>query len=238
MPTLFFALYLVFLSLTVEATSSVFYNKQSQQQARLGRGAAFYFNYCSGCHALGYLRYEHAARLLGLSSTKAKRGEAGLVNGQTFSQAQSSYDPVLTSMPTEDAKIWFGMVPPDLSLIARVKGADWLLAYLKSFYPDSSRPFGSNNKLQINTAMPNVLAPLRRDQKSTLQPKSSLLFNQEGTLDLEAYDEALEDLVTFLVYVAEPARELRIAIGAYVIFFLLFFLVIAYQLKQSYKRLD
>ena len=176
----------------------------------LRRGASLYMNYCSGCHSLRYLRYNRLVEDLGLDGAGERRA---LLNNLVSTHVQS-YDPIIISMPAEDAREWFGVVPPDLSLIARQKGPAWLLKYLTGFYVDSSRPFGSNNSVVSDSAMPNILGPLK------------------GKMSEKEFNQVLQDLIVFLVYVAEPERASRYPIGIFVILFLLLFLLVIYRLKN------
>ena len=118
-------------------------------RASLQRGAALYMNYCSGCHSLKYLRYSRMAEDLGLS-------EDEVMQNLNFTGAKFG-EQIQVSLNEADANKWFGKMPPDLSLIARVRGSDWIYTYLKSFYLDESRPLGWNNKLFPNASMPNPL---------------------------------------------------------------------------------
>ena len=110
----------------------------------LQRGAQLFMNYCSGCHSLKYMRYNRMAEDLGLTTFDGQVDEDLLKNNLIFTQAVI-YDPIQIAMLPEDAKQWFGMVPPDLSLSARDRGPQWLFNYLQGFYSDDSRPFGVNN---------------------------------------------------------------------------------------------
>lgn len=209
-----------------------------QDNAALQRGAKVFMNYCSGCHSLKYLRYNAMAKDLGLITFDGDIDEDLLYNNLIFTSAKM-YDPIVNSMPPEDAQQWFGKVPPDLSLKAREKGPDWIFTYLKSFYVDPKRPFGSNNTLLPDTAMPNVLAPLMGKVvlvKPTAALQAHLLLVEPGEMHPAAFDSMLEDLVTFLTYVSEPVQRERHAIGIGVLLFLLIFIFVAYRLKQSYWR--
>ena len=144
-------------------------------------------------------------------------------------------------MPPTDARQWFGRTPPDLSLSARERGADWIYTYLKSFYVDKSRPFGANNLLVPDVAMPNILAPLQgsviaenHGDSMDRQKPLDIVLVARGEMTEQEFDSALQDLVTFLVYVAEPVQLIRYRIGVFVLLFLLIFLVVAYRLKRSY----
>src|SRR3990167_3096734 len=130
-----------------------------QDKAALQRGANFFMNYCGGCHSLRYMRYNQLTRDLDLTSFEGVIDRDLLFNNLVFSKVKRD-DPIRVSMPSANARRWFGVIPPDLSLIAKEKGPAWIVTYLKSFYRDSSRPFGSNNWLVPDAAMPNVLQPL------------------------------------------------------------------------------
>ncbi len=207
-------------------------------QASLQRGAKLYMNYCSGCHSLKYLRYNQMAKGVGLIGFDGRVDEDLLKNNLIFTQA-SINDPIQIALPPEDAKQWFGVVPPDLSLISREKGADWLYTYLKSFYNDKSRPFGTNNLLTPGVAMPNVLASFIGEmalEQNSKDCSSSLSLVKEGELSQAQIDSFLQDLVSFLVYVGEPIQSIRYRIGLIVIAFLSVFLLVALGLKKAYWR--
>jgi ubiquinol-cytochrome c reductase cytochrome c1 subunit len=140
-------------------TMSHVWAQDPQVTASLQRGAKVFMNYCSGCHSLKYLRYNRMAEDLGLTTFDGQIDQDLLKSNLIFTQA-TIYDPIQIAMPAEDAKQWFGVVPPDLSLSARERGGQWLYNYLNSFYNDSSRPFGVNNLLIPNVAMPDMLEPL------------------------------------------------------------------------------
>lgn len=194
----------------LDANSALGMNRH--EQAKLRHGAKIFMSYCSGCHSLRYLRYNRMASDLGLSFDKDL-----LVNNLVATQIKKE-DPIQISLAPTDARAWFGMVPPDLSLITREKGALWVHTYLKSFYADKSRPFGTNNTLVPEVAMPNVLKPLYDE------------VNQEQ------FEKMLEDLVNFLVYVGEPAKLVRYRLGVFVLTFLFIFIVVAYELKNIYWK--
>ena len=200
---------------------------------RLQRGAKLFMNYCSGCHSLKYMRYNRMAEDLGLTDFAGQINK-NLLNNLIFTQA-TVYDPIQIAMLPEDARQWFGIVPPDLSLSARERGAHWLYLYLKNFYNDDSRPFGVNNLLIPNVAMPNVLEPLMGQQILVMNNESnsdSLLLIKKGEMLPVDFDNALQDLVTFLVYVGEPAKLIRHRLGIFVILFLSILLIAAYCLKK------
>ena len=210
-------------------------------KSALQRGARIYMNYCSGCHSLRYLRYSRMAKDLGLITFSGEVDKPLLQNNLIFTSAKV-HDPIEVSMPKVSAREWFGRIPPDLSLTAREKGPAWIYTYLKSFYEDKNRPYGTNNILVPDVAMPNVLAPLSGKlinlHKSINYNDNSanLLLIERGTMTQHQFDSTVIDLVTFLTYVAEPSQLIRYQVGVYVIIFLLVFLLPAYLLKRHYWK--
>lgn len=202
---------------------------------RLQRGAQLYMNYCSGCHSLKYLRYNRMAEDLGLTGFGTAVNKT-LINHLIFTSA-AVYDPIQIAMPLYDAKQWFGVVPPDLSLSAREKGANWLYSFLKNFYSDSSRPFGVNNLLIPNVAMPNVLEPIMGQQVLiTKNNNRTVSLVRQDDKDPSEFEGILRDLVTFLVYVSEPAQLIRYQLGIVVLAFLGLLFIVVYCLKEIYWR--
>lgn len=212
-------------------------------KAALQRGAKAFMNYCSGCHSLKYLRYSTMAKDLGLTTFDGRVDKDLLKNNLIFTSA-TIHDPIAISMPEEDAREWFGRLPPDLTLSAREKGPEWIYTYLKSFYVDKNRPFGANNLLVPDVSMPNILAPLQgrviavkeRDAGDNSEAKLSLLLVESGSMSQQQFDSTLQDLVTFLVYASEPNRLTRYRIGFFVLAFLGLLLIPAYGLKKIYWR--
>lgn len=211
-------------------------------RAALQRGAAFYMNYCSGCHSLKYLRYNRMATDLGLTTFDGHLDKDLLVNNLLFTHAKIE-EPITIAMSPEDARQWFGVVPPDLSLIARARGASWLYTFLKGFYADPARPLGANNVLMPDTAMPNVLEPLigRVIWPASYRHRANdrtfpLVLVEQGEMSAMQVDAALQDLVTFLVYAAEPAQLIRYPIGIGVLIFLIVLGVLIFRLKKAYWK--
>lgn len=215
----------------------------------LQRGAKLYINYCSGCHSLNFIRYNRLARDLKLVDKDGRVDEQLLKNNFIFTGAKAS-DPIQSGTRKEDAKNWFGVAPPDLSLVARSRGSDWLYTYLLSFYQDSSRPFGVNNLLFNETAMPDVLVLLRGMQVPVYQIKditmdgqmqqvreiNHLVITESGTMSPQQFDTAVADIVNFLTYVGEPTKSARQSLGVWVIGYLILFAVITYLLKKEYWK--
>jgi len=208
--------------------------------ASLQRGARNFVNYCLGCHSAKYVRYNRLGNDLGL--TEAQVAENLMFTGER------PHDTLHIAMRPDDAKHWFGTTPPDLSLIARARGTDYLYTFLKSFYLDPSRPTGVNNTAMPNTAMPHVLWELQGYQKAVYDGESDAEHNavhktftgfelaQKGTLTPQEYDQFVRDTVNFLDYIGEPMQLQRQSLGLKVLGFLLVFFLLAYFLKKEYWK--
>ncbi len=202
--------------------------------ASLQRGAKHFVTYCLGCHSIKHIRYLRIALDVEADPKKVLKDIAP--------EGANIYDQLHSAMNAHDAEKWFGIQPPDLSLIARSRGADWLYSYLKSFYVDKNKPFGVNNTVFEDVAMPNVLWQLQGQQKPVYKTKGDqevidkLVIEEPGTLSTEEFDLMVNDLVNFLVYAGEPVQLERQRIGKYVLFFILMFIVLAYLLKKEYWK--
>jgi ubiquinol-cytochrome c reductase cytochrome c1 subunit len=205
-------------------------------RASLQRGAKLFMNYCSGCHSLKYLRYARIGEDLGLTEdqVQANLNLAGAKIG----------DHVISPMTAAMGTAAFGKAPPDLSVIARGRGSDWISTYLKSFYLDESRPVGWNNKLFPNASMPNPLWELQGLQQPVLGKKTAagetpvegFTLSQPGSQSPQEFDQTVRDITAFLEYAGEPAALKRPATGVWVILFLAFFTFLAWMLKKDYWR--
>lgn len=202
--------------------------------ASLQRGAKHFVTYCLGCHSVKHIRYLRIALDVDVDQKKMLKDIAP--------EGASIYDQLHSAMNAHDAEKWFGIQPPDLSLIARSRGADWLYSYLKGFYIDKSKPFGVNNTVFEDVGMPNVLWQLQGQQRPIFktvdgqQTIEKLVIEEKGTLSEQEFDLLVNDLVNFLVYVGEPVQLERQRLGKYVIFFIIMFLGLAYLLKKEYWK--
>lgn len=202
--------------------------------ASLQRGAKHYVNYCLGCHSTKYMRYKRIAIDLGI--------DENTVLNDIAPEGANIYDQMHTAMDKGDSKKWFGTTPPDLSLIARIRGKDWLYSYLKGFYADESKPFGVNNIIFKDVGMPNMLWKLQGTQVPLIETINgeervvALKRGKQGSISSREFDIVVKDLVNFLVYVGEPIQLERQRIGKYVLFYLLIFTIIAYLLKKEYWK--
>ena len=194
----------------------------------LQRGARLFVNYCVSCHSAEYMRYNRMAEDLGL--------DPELVKDNLMFASEKIGDTMTIAMRSDDSEQWFGVKPPDLSVIARSKGVNYLYSFLNGFYLDSSRPTGVNNLYYPNTAMPHVLWDLQGFATKT--DGGDIFVPEESRGDMTAieYQQATRDLVTFLDYLGEPAKLVRYKIGFWVISFLLVLFVITCLLRREYWR--
>jgi ubiquinol-cytochrome c reductase cytochrome c1 subunit len=241
MKNLIFVLGLLLPNLVLAAGGNVKLDKANYDltdKASLQNGAKIYMNYCLGCHQMQYQRYQRAFEDLGIPS---ELGEEHLM----FTTEKPG-DHIKNAMPTESGAKWFGAPPPDLTLVARVRGADWIYTYLRTFYTDDSRPFGVNNKVFPEVGMPHVLQELQGVPSKTFEKQLvdgemvdryvGIKSDGSGEMSESEYDTAVLDLVNYLVYTGEPSRLQSESIGRWVIMFLLVFLVLIFLLKKEYWR--
>jgi ubiquinol-cytochrome c reductase cytochrome c1 subunit len=218
----------------------------TNDMAALQRGSKLFVNYCLNCHGAASMRYNRL-RDIGLTEEQIKQN-------LLFSTDKVG-DTMKSNLSVKDGKEWFGAAPPDLSVIARAKaseagsGADWLYTYLRTYYRDDTRATGWNNMVFPNVGMPHVLWELQGERKPVfLEEKdphdpTKVVHRFEkfeqvkpGVLKTAEFDSAVADLVSFLVYVGEPARSKRISLGVAVMIFLLFFIAIAWKLNAVYWK--
>ena len=176
----------------------------------LQRGAKLFMNYCLSCHSAKYQRYNRMARDLGMTEEEVK--------ANLMFTTDKIGDTMEIAMDPNDAAEWFGTAPPDLSVITRARGVDWVYTYLRSFEPDDARPFGVNNKVFPDVGMPHVLWKLQKEQT------------------VEKFDSDMRDLTAFMAYVGEPIALERKRIGTYVLIFIAIFFVLSYLLKKEYWK--
>ena len=218
----------------MEPANNVLGNVRSLQ-----RGAKNFVNYCMGCHSAKYVRYNRLADDLQLSEQQ--------VTENLMFVGEKLLDTMDIAMDPLDAGRWFGQVPPDLSLIARAKGTDYVFNYLKGFYLDPDRRNGTDNLFLPGASMPHVLWELQGLQKPVYEAiidanggvhKVMAGFEQvtEGLLSPEEYDQFVRDLANFLEYISEPMKLERQELGVRVLLFLLVFFLFSYMLKQEYWK--
>ena len=199
-----------------------------RDQVSLQSGARTYVNYCLGCHGVQFMRYSDLTAF-GLA-------EAQIKDNLMFT-ADKVGEPIKASgFELKQAKAWFGVAPPDLSVIARSRGADWLYTYLRTFYRDPKTVTGWNNAVYPNVAMPHALWTLQ-GERGWDEKEHKLTEISKGMHSPTEYDAAVRDLVNFLVYVGEPAATSRKGIGIVVLFVLLGVLLpLTYWLKKEFWK--
>lgn len=205
----------------------------------LQRGAKLFVNYCLSCHSAQFMRYNRMASDLHIPPA--------LVEKHMLFAADKIGDPMETTMPAEAAEEWFGVAPPDLSLIGRLRGPEWLYNYFLTFYLDDNSPSGWNNVVFENVAMPHAMHELQGLQRAVFKTETAadgttreVLDRFEvatpGKMSVDEYRQAARDLTNFLVYLGEPAKLVRIDYGIWVMIFMLVFAGLAYLLKKEYWR--
>ena len=205
--------------------------------AAMQRGAVLFFNKCSGCHNLEHERYDKLAKGIGIvdnGDLMTDVVKSGLIKtGDKLTDViMNSADPALFSK-------WFGIVPPDLTNIIRVRGANWVYNYLRGFYNDPSKQWGVNNIVFDGVGMPNILEDLSGTYKPVYGDNGKLVDIskiKEGLLSTNEFDLSMQDLVTFLTYVSEPIAVERTRIGVFVIFSLLVLSIFTWLVKREYWK--
>jgi ubiquinol-cytochrome c reductase cytochrome c1 subunit len=203
----------------------------------LQRGAKLFVNYCLSCHSANYMRYN---RLVDIGLT-----EEQIKNNLLFASEKVG-DTMKVSMSQVDAKAWFGVVPPDLTVEARARTADWLYTYLRGYYRDESSATGWNNVAFANVGMPHILWELQGQQvlkteehvdaNGVKTETHRLVLDKPGSMTPAEYDVAVADLVNYLVFMAEPVQMQRKKLGVIVLLFLGLFFVVAYYLKKEFWK--
>ena len=206
-------------------------NISINNKSSLQRGAKYFVNYCSGCHSLKYMRMSTLAEDLDIDEALFSKNL--LFNNKKIGETMT------IAMKESDAIEWFNAVPPDLSLTARSKGANYIYSKLNTYYEDDSSATGYNNVALPNSSMPNILAGLQGGQKIILDLEERPLRLEKvsnGTLSEIEYKELTNDITNFLVYVSEPAKLRRYSIGFWVLMFLFVFTIIAYYTKKEFWK--
>ncbi len=208
--------------------------------ASVQRGAANFMNYCSGCHSLGFLRYNRLGEDQGISTE--------LLQANLMFTSDKPGDHIVSAMPADSAKQWFGQTPPDLSLTARARGADWIYSFLKSFYVDDHKATGVNNLQLPGASMPHVLGGLEgykqiahseeaaADAHAGGHAAPSFEMVQAGTLTAVEYDSFVADITNFLSYAAEPGKARMHSRGLWAMFYLLLLIPLTYMIKREFWK--
>ncbi len=216
---------------------------RTQDLAALQNGAKLFVNYCLNCHSAAFMRYNRLQDI-GLTAEQIKSNLL-FIDGKIGDTMKSAIDP-------QQAKGWFGVNPPDLTVIARSRagaggsGADFLYTYMRSFYQDEARPTGWNNLVFPNVAMPHVLWQLQGERRPIFEElkehnEVTHVFKgwqqlTNGTLTAQQYDQAMGDLVSYLQWMGEPGQNARVRIGIWVLLFLAVFTFCAWRLNAAFWK--
>lgn len=195
-------------------------------QASLQRGARTFINNCLNCHSANYMRYN---RLVDIGLTEKEIKENLLFAGDKVG------DPMRIAMDPQDAKKWFGVTPPDLSVEVRARGVDWLYAYMRGFYKDETTPSGWNNVVFDKVAMPHVFYQQQGEQILNHETHELELV-KPGRLNPAEYDAFVADLTNYMAFMAEPAKQQRKSLGIWVLLFLGVLLVLTKKIKAAYWK--
>ncbi len=215
----------------------------SNDLAALQNGAKLFVNYCLSCHSAAYQRYN---RLQDIGLTQQQiRDNLLVTNAKIGDTMKAAIDP-------QQAKAWFGVNPPDLTVIARSRagaggtGADYLYTYLRTFFKDEARPSGWNNLVFPNVAMPHVLWQLQGERRpvyaevkengQTLHVFKGWEQLKPGSMTPLQYDQAVGDLVGYLQWMGEPAQNTRVRVGVWVLLFLGVLTFFTWRLNAAYWK--
>ncbi len=246
---------LLCLPIFAQASSGIKLSKADinlENKDSLRAGAKLFVNYCLSCHSASFMRYSRMGKDLSMSDDQVTQNLMFIANFENRDEGEPKKigDLMTVAMKTKDAKKYFGTLVPDLTTVARVRGADWLYTYLTSFYADEKRPYGVNNTVFSSVAMPHVLWELdgikqrvpKKDENGKVimdhadREVMELVPLTKGTMSDVEYKRAMNDLVNFMVYMGEPIKLERQSIGIFVMFFLLVFFLFAYLLKKEYWK--
>ena len=218
--------FLPFIAMANESEITVKAPINPSDKASLQRGAHTFINHCLNCHSAKYMRYN---RLVDIGLTEKQIKDNLLFAGEKIGDTmQVAIDPV-------DAKKWFGVMPPDLSVEVRARGVDWIYAYMRGFYRDSTTPTGWNNTVYPKVAMPHVLYEMQGEQVLNHETHQLELV-KPGKLNPAEYNVFVADLTNYLAFMAEPSKQSRQHTGWWVLLFLLVLLVLAKKVKNEYWK--
>ena len=218
-------------------------NTDVSDTASVQRGARNFVSYCLGCHSLKYERWQRLGKDLAIPQA--------LLEKDLLPPGDKATQYILTSMPAADSETWFGKTPPDLSLMVRARGKDYVYQLFKTYYVDPTRPTGANNLRLPGIAMPDVVSELEGLKRAVYknvekrgedgQATTEQVFDHfeqiaPGRMTAGEYDTFVRDTVNFLDYVSEPAQVVRRSTGVWVVLFLLVFTWLAWLMKREYWK--
>ncbi len=210
-------------------------------RASLQRGYQVYNEVCASCHSMQYLSYRNLMEEGGPEFTEeqAKAIAANFVvtdgpnsDGEMFERPAKLSDKFVMPYPNEKAAQAAngGAYPPDMSVLAKARkgGVDYLYSVLLGYEDPPSNiqldegvyynKFMYGNKIK----MPKIL-------------EDNLIEYTDGTLASE--EQMAKDVVTFLMWSAEPHLEARHKMGFRALIYLTILTVLVYfSMKKIWSR--
>ncbi|HLL26949.1 MAG TPA: cytochrome c1 [Xanthobacteraceae bacterium] len=224
-------------------------------RAQIQRGFHVYRDVCSACHGMKYLSFRNLAQPGGPGYTEAQAKQVASeyrINdgpndkGEMFDRPGRLSDYFPSPDPNEQAARarFNGALPPDLSVIAKARGAE---AGFPAFVFDAFRQYqeaGPDYIFSYVTGYENPPADVKLadgqfwnkyfpGHRTAMRPplQNGQVEYTDGTpATVEQY---ARDVSAFLMWVAEPNLEARKRIGFQVMIFLIIFAGLAYFTKKK-----
>ncbi|MBC7918358.1 MAG: cytochrome c1 [Rhodoferax sp.] len=218
---------------------------QTNDLAALQNGAKLFVNYCLNCHSAAFMRFNRL-RDIGLTEQQIK--------DNLLFTTEKVGDTMKASIDPKQATEWFGANPPDLTVIARSRsaagkgsGADYLYTYLRTYYPDETKPTGWNNLAFPSVGMPHALWELQGKRVPNYKTIQAHGHEEQvwdgtwqqvtpGTLSPVQYDQAVGNLVSYLQWMGEPSQNTRVRVGVWVLLFLTVLTFFAWRLNAAFWK--
>jgi len=185
---------------TVQADTKIASDNATRQ-----RGANIALQVCNNCHDLKYIKFRHLAAI-GFSSNDIN----------TMRGDHSLDDAMLSMMSAEDRKEMYGLVPPDLSLMAEARRgkAQYIYNMLTGFYVTAEGDV--DNHVFPGIRMPDILGISSAD---------------DPALRKEIEGQA-HDVAAFLAWAADPSVDERHRLAPYVLGYLALMTLLLYLMKR------
>ncbi len=168
-------------------------------------GALIAIENCVQCHAMKYIKYRHLSEI-GFTQEEIDelRGDKGI--NTAFERG----------MDINMVRDMFGLVPPDLSLMAKARkgGGTYIYSLLVGYHQDENGD--TNNRVFPNIRMPDVM---------------SYSFASSDA-ERQEIEKASQDVSAFLIWASDPNAAKRESLGVYVIAYLLLLTILFYFLKK------
>ncbi len=174
--------------------------------SNLQNGVRVFTNLCVLCHDLKYVKFQDLAEIgMPIENIDEIRG------------VNNIGDPMLSKMNAQQMHALFGMLTPDLSLMAKARGNGIQYIYSLLLAYDERGDGSIVNILYPNIKMPDVLAYSITNDAST-----------RSRLEQDA-----RDVVAFLAWTADPRAQERRSLGVYVMLYLFVLTFMLYLVKRK-----